>query len=374
MPHYQQWNWQQKDWPDFRYDGAKLEKAEAEFLHQSGVFIGTVRHVSEEDKQQITFDLISDEALYTSEIEGEILDRASLQSSIRRNFGLVTDNHKIPPAEQGIAEMMVNLYQNFDAPLSDSLLFRWHQMLMNGRDDLKDIGGYRTGEAPMQVVSGPIHKPKVHFEAPPAHRLQSEMTQFIEWFNETGPKGKNPLPALTRAGLAHWHFVIIHPFEDGNGRIARTLAEKAMAQCLGHSTLIALSHAINNSRKTYYDALERNNKGNEIIDWLSYFAQTALKAQSMAQSMVNFLIDKTKFFDRFRDQLNERQKKTITRMFREGPNGFQGGLSAEKYIRITGTSRATATRDLQDLVDKEALTRTGTLKSTRYHLCIESKP
>src|SRR5580704_845852 len=162
MPPKITWNWQQDDWPQFRYDSTKLDALEAEFLRQSGVFIGAVKHVTDDDRLHFTIELISDEALNTSEIEGEILNRDSLQSSIRRNFGLATDNRKIPPAEQGIAQMMVELYRKFDAPLTHDLLFHWHEMLMNGRRDVKEVGRYRTDESPMQVVSGPLHAPKVH--------------------------------------------------------------------------------------------------------------------------------------------------------------------------------------------------------------------
>ncbi len=373
MPTARTWNWQQKDWPEFRYNSAKLEALEAEFLRQSGVFMGAIRHVGEDDKQQLCVELISNEALNTSEIEGEILNRDSLQSSIRRNFGLTTDNRKIPPAEQGIARMMVELYRQFDTPLTDELLFHCHQMLMNGRRDLKNIGRYRTDEHPMQVVSGPIHEPKVHFEAPPSKAVPKEMKRFVQWFSRTAPGGKSPLPILTRTGIAHLYFVCIHPFEDGNGRIGRAIAEKAISEGLGQSTLLAMSQTINRGRKTYYEMLESSNKDNEITDWLIYFARTVLAAQAQAQSMVDFIIAKTKFYERLRGQFNERQDKAIARMMREGPDGFKGGLSAEKYITITGASRATATRDLQDLVEKKALIRTGSLKSTRYHLNITAQ-
>jgi Fic family protein len=362
------WNWQQEDWPLFRYDAARLAGTEAQFLHQSGVFSGSIRHISPEDMKELAVTLISDEAMNTAEIEGEILNRDSLQSSIRRQFGLTTDPRKIPPAERGMADMRVDLYRHFATPLSDELLFRWHEMLMNGQRGLKDVGQYRTDGFPMQVVSGPVHAPKVHFEAPPSGRMASEMKRFISWFNQTGPKGKTPLPALTRAGIAHWHFVTIHPFEDGNGRVARALAEKALAQSLGQASLIALSHTINSKRKAYYKVLELTNRTNEITDWLVYFAGTVLEAQSFAQETVDFLIGKTKFFDRFRGRLNERQEKVIARVFREGPGGFKGGLSAENYLSITGTSRATATRDLQELVAMDALRKTGERKSTRYSI------
>lgn len=368
MPLESPWNWQQDDWPKFRYAAAVLAPMEADFLRQSGIFIGAVRHMAEGERDQIIVDLMSDEAFSSSEIEGEILNRESLQSSIRRNLGLTTDNRRIPPAEQGISEMMVDLFRNFNEPLSDKVLFRWHEMLMNGRRDLKSIGGYRKGGDPMQIVSGPLHDPKVHFEAPPSSSVRTEMTRFVTWFNETSPSGINPLPALARAGMAHWHFVSIHPFEDGNGRIARAISEKALSQGLHQPVLLALSRVIHGKRKAYYDVLESGNRNSEISEWLLYFAQTVLDGQDLAQRTVDFLIGKTKFFDRLRNHLNPRQEKALLRMFREGPGGFQGGLSAEKYIRLTGASRATASRDLQDLVRKNAFTRTGERKGTRYFL------
>jgi len=368
MPSQPHWNWEQKGWPIFRFDGSALASLEAEFLRRSGIFIGATMHVAEDDKQQLIVDLIADEALETSEIEGEILSRDSLQSSIRRQFGLTTDNRRVPPAEAGIAEMMVQLYRRFDAPLTGELLFGWHRLLMNGRRDIPDIGRYRTGEQPMQVVSGPIHEPKVHFEAPPFRQIPNEMERFLEWFSNTAPGGKSPLPILTRAGIAHLYFVSVHPFEDGNGRIGRAIAEKAISEALGQPTLIALSHTINARRNAYYDALEQVNTKLEVTDWLLYFASTILEAQDYSQRLVEFLIAKARFYDRFRGAFNERQEKALARMMREGPAGFEGGLSAEKYISITSASRATATRDLHDLVEKGALIRQGALKSTRYEL------
>ncbi len=347
---------------------AGLALLEAEFLRQSGVFIGATMHVPDDDQRQLVVELISEEALETSEIEGEILSRESLQSSLRRQFGLATDNRKIPPAEAGIAEMMVRLYRNFDGPLSDALLFEWHRLLMNGRQDLPDIGKYRTSEHPMLVVSGPLHSPKVHFEAPPFRRVPKEMTCFLKWYQETAPQEKSALPILTRAGIAHLYFVSIHPFADGNGRIGRAIAEKSISEALGQPTLIALSRTINARRSAYYEALERVNRTLEITDWLKYFAKAVIEAQEYSLHLVVFLIAKTRLYDRLRGVLNERQEKAIARMMREGPGGFKGGLSAENYIRITGASRATATRDLHDLVEKAALTRSGALKSTRYQL------
>jgi Fic family protein len=365
------WNWQQPDWPDFSYDKSRLDDLEKRFLLGAGILIGAFKHLDEEHKRTYTIELISNEALKTSEIEGEYLDRDSLQSSIRRQFGLVTDNRKISPAEQGIAEVMVDLYQGFDADLSHSILFEWHKMLTNGRRDLIDIGQYRTHLEPMQIVSGAIYAPKVHFEAPPSSQMMPEMGQFIAWFNDTAPKGKTPLPALLRAGIAHLYFVSIHPFEDGNGRIGRAIAEKALAQCLGQPTLIAIAYTIARNKKAYYSALELANKQNEITGWLIYFAEMVLNAQNYTQAWIEFLINKAKFYDRLHGQLNPRQEKVLARLFSEGPDGFIGGLSADKYISITGAPRATVTRDLQDLVGKGALLRKGERKHTRYLLNLE---
>ena len=367
------WNWQQSDWPRFRYDKSVLESSEAKFLLHGGLLRGALLHIRDDDKSALTVELISDEAVKTSEIEGEFLNRESVQSSIRRNFGLATDPRRISPVEQGIADMMIDLYRTFAETLKHETLFRWHSMITASRRDLKDTGAYRTHDEPMRVVSGPIGRERVHFEAPPSAVMENEMEGFVKWFNDTAPHGSTPLQALTRAGIAHLYFATIHPFEDGNGRIARALAEKALSQALDQPMLIALSQTVQKDRKIYYDLLERSNKDNEITAWLVYFADIVLRAQETTQRMIDFLIQKTKLYDRVKNELNERQEKALARIFREGLDGFKGGLSAENYISITGAARATATRDLQDLVEKEVLIRTGALKSTRYHLNIVTR-
>lgn len=362
-----QWNWQHKNWPQFTYDDSKLAALEARFQRQSGVLLGTLKHIHDGQKNELIVDLISTEALKTSEIEGEYLNRDSVQSSIKRNFGLDTQNRRVTPAEQGIAEMMVDLYQSYAEPLSSKKMFDWHKMLTSGRNDLTDIGRYRTHDEPMQIVSGADYASKIHFEAPPSDQVPLEMEAFVDWYN-----GSNDMPPLTRAGLAHLYFECIHPFEDGNGRIGRAIAEKTLSQNLKQPALLALSHTIEAKKKDYYDHLERNNKDVEITDWLVYFAETTLAAQAYAIQLVEFLIAKTRFYDDLHGRLNERQDKVIARMFREGPDGFRGGLSAENYISITGATRPTATRDLSDLVKMGALTRTGERRYTRYWLNIRT--
>jgi Fic family protein len=368
------WNWQQPDWPTFQWERARFEAAEKQFLVGGGMFVGTVRHLGNEERDQLTIETMSTEAVTTSEIEGEVLDRASVQSSIRKQLGLAADERRVRPAARGIAEMMVDLYRSFAEPPSEGMLFRWHRMVMSGRRDLKDVGRYRTGAEPMQVVSQAMHEPKVHFEAPPSSRVPSEMARFITWFGRTGPGQKEALPALTRAGIVHLYFECIHPFEDGNGRVGRAISEKALAQSLGQPTLTALAATILARRKDYYEVLEASNKQNEITNWLMWFAGVAIEAQRRTIATVEFLIDKTKMLDRLKGQLNERQEKALLRMFREGPDGFRGGLTAGKYSSITGASPATTTRDLADLVVKGALIREGERRHARYHLSVPLRP
>lgn len=358
------WNWQQPEWPDFAYDEAALESLEREFIHRSGVHVGALSHLSDEERASFRAELLSDEALLTSRIEGEFLDRDSLQSSIRRAFGLHDDSRKVKPPEQGISELMVDVYQNHAEPLTGPRLFEWHRMVVRGRWDLRAVGRFREHDEPMRIVSGPVHDPVVHFEAPPSSQVPHEMERFLGWFN-CSSVGK---PGLIRAGIAHLWFESIHPFEDGNGRIGRAIAEKSLSQSLGQPTLIALSSVMEKNRGQYYKSLGTASRGMEITAWLEYFGQTVLDAQEYSLKRVEFLIRKARFFDLFRGKLNSRQEKVILRVFREGIDGFQGGLSSKNYVSITRCSPATATRDLADLVTKGAMERTGELKHARYFL------
>jgi Fic family protein len=305
--------------------------------------------------------------LLTSRIEGEFLNRECLQSSIRRLFGLTHDGRKASPAETGISELQVDVYRNFAGPLTDEKLFDWHRMVARGRWDLKAIGRYRQHEEPMRIVSGPIHDPVIHFEAPPSSQVPREMMRFIQWFN----RPLEPLAGLARAGIAHLWFESIHPFEDGNGRIGRAIAEMALSQAFSRPTLIALSIVLEKHRRQYYDQLGLASRAIEITGWLEFFGSMVLEAQEQSRRSVAFLVGKAKFFERYRDQLNERQEKVLLRMFREGVDGFRGGLSSKNHIRITGCSPATATRDLAKLVELGAMVRTGELKNARYFLKLE---
>lgn len=364
------WNWQLSDWPHFKYDLAQLRHAEERFLKGAGVIVGTMHHLDGEARQGVVIELISQEMVDSSAIEGEVLDRSSVQASLARQFGFDADRRRATPAEAGAAELMADLYRHYAAPLSDQQLFDWHKMLMNGRRDLVDIGAYRTHADPMQIVSGALHAPRVHFEAPPSERVPEEMRRFISWFNESSPQGRDPLPAITRAAIAHLWFETVHPFEDGNGRLGRALAEKALAQSLEAPTLTALAATINRHRKAYYTELQRASQSNQINDWLGWFADIVLEAQARTIGHIRFLIEKTQLLDRLRGRINARQKRALIRMMAEGPDGFIGGLSAHKYRTITDATSATATRDLADLVELGALERIGERRYARYHLTI----
>ncbi|WP_257551750.1 Fic family protein [Sphingopyxis sp. DBS4] len=367
------WNWQLSDWTQFTFDEARLRDAETRFLKGAGVVVGSMHHLDGEARHGIVVELISQEMVDSSAIEGEILDRISVQSSIARQLGFAADKRRSNPAEAGAAELMADLYRRYAEPLTNRLLFDWHKMLMNGRRDLAGIGSYRTHADPMQIVSGALHAPRIHFEAPPSDRVSDEMARFIAWFNDSSPQGSKPLAAITRAAIAHLWFETIHPFEDGNGRLGRALAEKSLAQSLEAPTLTALAATINRHKKAYYTQLHRASQTNRIDAWMVWFADIVLEAQGRTIESIRFLIGKTRLLDRLRGRINARQEKALIRMMAEGPDGFVGGLSAHNYRTITEAASATATRDLAELVELGALERVGERRYTRYHLTIANR-
>jgi Fic family protein len=364
------WNWELQEWPNFEWRPERLRIREQAFIENAAIAVGTMRHLGKDDREDVVIELLSSDAVSTSAIEGEILDRDSVQSSLRRQLGMSATPFRSRPAEAGIAEMMADLYRHPLAPITEQRLLEWHRMVMNGRRDVADIGSYRRHGEPMQIVSGAFGRERVHFEAPPSDHLAVEMDRLLEWLAQTSPEGANPLPAITRAGIAHLWFESIHPFEDGNGRIGRAIAESALARAISTPTFSALSKSLLKHRKDYYANLEAASTTLVIDDWLSWFADRALEAQESADELVRFLIEKTRFMDRLRGSLNERQEKALLRMLAEGPEGFTGGLSASNYATITGAPPSTVTRDLSDLVEKGALLRTGERKATRYRLTI----
>ncbi len=365
------YNWQRTDWPEFKYDISQTQDILFTFAEKTGHVSGILKSLPDSTRTEAIIDLMVSEAVKTSEIEGQYLSRSDVMSSIRNNLGLSTDKkHIADQYAKGAADLMVDVRNTYREPLSEKKLFEWHRMILSGHRRVT-VGAWRTHKDPMQIISGPVGKWKVHFEAPPSGKVPGEMGRFLNWFNKTTPGGRKEINNLIlRSAIAHLYFESIHPFEDGNGRIGRAISEKALSQGLGRPALLSLSEAIEADRKTYYKALKTAQRSNEITAWIVYFSNIVLEAQSRAEESIDFILKKTKFFDQFKERLNKRQMKVIHRMLDEGPKGFEGGMSAKKYIAITKTSKATATRDLQYLSEIGVLKQTGGGRSIRYHLSV----
>lgn len=363
------YNWQQSDWPCFRYGTEPIEAALYAFSEKAGRVGGLLDALPDELQMEAIVDMMVSEAVETSLIEGEYLSRRDVMSSVRRTLSLVQDEKRVGDRRAvGVAELMVAVRNEYAQPLSCESIFGWHKMLMQGSQRVK-LGAWRSHDEPMLVVSGSMGCEEVHFEALPSIRVPDEMERFIGWFNDTAPGGRAEIKsAPVRSAIAHLYFETIHPFEDGNGRIGRALAEKALSQGIGRPVLLSLSQAIDADRKGYYAALKQGQGSNEITAWVVYFVNTILLAQKNAAEQVDFTLKKTKFFDRIGGELNERQLKVVRRMLAEGSKGFEGGMSAKKYMVISGTSKPTATRDLQDLVAKQVFIPVGGGRSTRYQI------
>ena len=358
--------WQLKKWPNFTWDNDAVDENAYAYALEAGSLVGEVKHLSEDEKTDTLIDLMVSEAVKTSQIEGENLDRKDVRSSIRNQLGLnATPETVLDPRANGVAALMISVRDHFAEPLTEERLCEWQDQIIVGRYERgkMDVGKWRTNPEPMQIVSGAIGKEKVHYEAPPSEQVPAEMKRFIEWFN-----GSQNLKGSVRAGMAHLYFECIHPFSDGNGRVGRAISEIALSQELGHPALLSLSTTIQSRRQDYYDALSRGSQGSlDITEWLIWFTGLVLDSQRQAKEQIAFVLSKARFWDTFADRLNERQAKVLNRMLREGPEGFKGGMSAQKYMKMTDCSKATATRDLTELQKMGAIRKLdGGGRSTRY--------
>jgi Fic family protein len=359
------YNWQQTDWPNFRYELGETEADLLAFADKAGQVSGVVKGLPEGAQNEAILDAMIAEAIKTSEIEGAYVNRPDVVSSIRNQLGLNAQPEPVKDRAAGwIAELMVDVRNGWAEPLSEQKLCAWHRMLMSGTRR-QAVGCWRTHEEPMQVVSGTIGSTRVHFEAPASARIPGEMAAFIRWFNASE---KAIIHGPVRSAIAHLYFESIHPFEDGNGRVGRAIAEKALSQGLGRPVLLSLSRTIEPRKGAYYEALEAAQQSNEITAWVRYFVRMVLDAQTLTAEHVDFILCKTKFFDRHRESLGERPLRVIRRMLEAGPAGFEGGMNARKYVALTHVSKATATRDLQDLACQGILIPVGGGRSTHYRL------
>lgn len=366
--------WAREGWPQLRFDLQAAQGTLYRYAMEANWLKGTVAQLAEEDQTEALIDLMVSEAIKTSAIEGEDFDRRDVRSSIRNQLGLNPALEPVrDPRANGIAALMISVRESFREPLTRERLFAWHDMVIADPDDRRrmPVGAWRDDG--VQIVSGPIGRETVHFEAPPPRDVPEEMARFLHWFNATAPKAQaSDLPGPVRAAVAHLHFECIHPFADGNGRIGRAISEVALSQELGRPVLLSLSMAIEAERGKYYDALAAASRGGlDVTPWVRYFVDTVFEAQLQARARIAFVLEKVRFWGRFGDRVNARQRKVLARMFRVGPQGFEGGISARKYGSITGASKATATRDLADLVRAGALRRLpGGGRSTRYELAL----
>ena len=365
------YTWQQDNWPNFRYHEEALEDDLYSFAERVGKVSGTWQALPEQAQQEALVQLMSAEAIKSSKIEGINLNRSDVYSSIQKNLGFAVDAAQIGDQRAlCAAELAVAVRQHWHEPLSGEVLCDWHRKLLAGSSGLV-IGAWRSSTNPMRLISGPLGRETVHFEAPPSDRVAREMQQFLLWFNQTDPgAGMTRLKTPIRSALSHLHFETIHPFEDGNGRIGRAIAEKALSQGIGRPVLVSLSSTIESDRSAYYHSLNRAQRSLEVTDWIRYFLQVMLDAQLQAERIITFTLYKGRFFHTFADQLNDRHQKVLRRMLQEGPDGFTGGINARTYMSITKTSKATATRDLQQLLAFGVITPRGTAagRSTSYQI------
>jgi len=368
------WIWQQPDWPDFRYDKRALEDREFEFRLNSERLAGRFDALPMASQEDATIDLMLSEAIKTSAIEGENLDRESVRSSL---LSLITSDTLPDNSDQkaaGPASLLVDIRKNWQTSLTHELLGKWQSMAVPEQRYTSLLrGAYRNDPSPMQIVSGPYGREKVHYEAPPATQVPDEMAKLIDWYNQTSPvSGDRTIPGIARAGIAHLWFEVIHPFDDGNGRVGRAIADHALSQSLGYPTTACLATAIETDKKTYYLQLEKASRGSlNVNTWLYYFSGVVIKAQEIAREEVDFVLARTRFYEDYGDQLNERQAKMVSRVFAEGRKGFEGGITTRKYEAITKCPNRTASRDLSDLVAKGIIIPLpGGGRTTRYELML----
>lgn len=366
------WIWQQPDWPDFRFDNRALNDRELEFRLNSERLAGSFDALPVASQEAATIDLLLSEAIKTSAIEGEHLDRASVRSSL---LSLITSDTLPDNSDQkaaGAASLLVDVRKNWQTALTHELLGRWQSMAVPEQRYTSILrGAYRNDLSPMQIVSGPYGREKVHYEAPPATQVPDEMARLIDWYTQTSPLGgATTMHGIARAGIAHLWFEVIHPFDDGNGRVGRAIADHALSQFLGYPTTACLATAIEANKKTYYLELEKASRGGLDADnWLDYFADTVIRAQEIAREEVDFVLAKTRFYEAYGGQLNDRQARMVSRVFAEGRKGFEGGITTKKYEAITKCPNRTASRDLSDLVAKGVITPLpGGGRTTRYEL------
>jgi Fic family protein len=377
-PH---WIWQQPDWPDFKWQVERLTPLLRECVQAQGQLMGMASSVGGSQSVQNELDALLQNIVTSSAIEGEQLNVGSVRSSLARRLGLeVVDGDHVSQRSEGLAQLMLDATRHFAQPLTLARLLEWHRLLFPDQDTDLAARPIRVGELrgdePMQVVSGRLDRPTVHFEAPSRLGLEHQLDTFLTWFTDS--HSQEGLDPLLRAGIAHFWFVTLHPFDDGNGRLTRTITDLALAQ--GEAQAIrfyAMSASILEDRTGYYRVLETSQKATaDITEWLEWFLKTLLRSLQQAMARIESVLGKTRFWQAHRESgLAVEQTKVINRLLDGGERGFEQGISAAQYQAVAKVSKATATRHLAELLEKGCLQRLpGGGRSTRYQIRYPDDP
>ena len=369
-PHAPQYVWQRSSWPAWKYDRQALAGSLAQARLSQGVVLGKAQAVGIEGDafSAVINDIWVQEVMATAAIEGERFDFDQVRSSVMRMLGIANAGASSRHVD-GLVEVMQDALQNFLAPLDQDRLCRWQSALFpGGTSGIKriEVGRYRTFAEAMQIVSGRPGHEVTHYRAPDSDQVPTEMARYLAWLN--GPVADD---GIVRAAIAHLWFETIHPFEDGNGRIGRAIIDRVIAQDANSPIrLYSLSRQLQENRGAYYDALNLAQHGDgDITGWIQWFATQFTAACITSERLIDQALDKARYWSTHAaDQFNERQRKVLQRLLDAGDGGFLGGLTADKYCKITGTSKATATRDLADLVQKRALFLRGVGRATKYYV------
>jgi len=363
--------WEHAKWPHFEWRADRLINALSRARLMQGKLLSKIRSLGLDTSQESRSEILIEEAVKTSAIEGIRLDKAAVRSSVARRLGLPVAGLRSPDRNaEGLIDVMLEATTNYKNPLTTKRIKSWQTALFpTGYSGLSKIrvNAWR-GKSPMRVVSGPVGHEKIHFEAPPSGRVNSEMHTFIKWWE----KDSRSTEGLLRAGIAHFYFVTIHPFEDGNGRLARVLSDMALAQDENLAKrFYSLSGRIMAERKTYYEILERSSKGAlDITNWLRWFLECYARAIEDSEVTISQVLKKAEFWQKHAEvPLNKNQRKVINRLLEAKPGEFTGGLSTRKYVAMVKVSRATAYRDIDDMLSKKLLVqRKGKGRSVSHDL------
>jgi Fic family protein len=368
--HLRPWIWQRPNWPEFHWDSARMAQPLAAARRAQGELSGVARLLDPDSDLHAQLEVLTSEGVATSAIEGERFDPNALRSSLARRLGLPTAGLPAPSRSiEGLVDVLLDANEKLDKPLTQKILAGWQAALFpTGRSGLSKIRvGALRGTSPMRIVSGPIGRQRVHYEAPPRRGLEQELKRFLGWFN----RPPADVDGLLRAGLAHAWFELIHPFEDGNGRVGRALLDRALAQDENRSSrLYRLSARFMSVRGEYYDALQALSRGDlDATDWLEWFLEQVVAACGESAGTVERVLQKARFWIRHAQSgLNTRQRKALNALLDTGSGGFVGGMTNKKYAHLTHVSPATAQRDLAELAERGILRTEGAGRSVRYVL------